>query len=306
MLITGNQKIVGTASGIDINKWTNEAGLNIPAADPTAWQMVKPPEMPQYILQRRDTAFNNERPIVTRFSDQLSGIRQRGVDTATEALALQQSGLANVDADKAKVQLMLEDALVYALELAKENWTEEQAFKITNKRNEFLWYNPSKLKKIPRLIPSSIEYKQKWSANNPDMEPPEYMQATDLNDSGEEEAATKNAMFDLKVSIGAGIPNNKAFRYNATKEAMQNGAMDIQEYRQRLRDLGILPENEYEQELAKIQKLEALQQQRATRGKDAGGEGLDPNVEGLNSQNAPQGMREMRRDITRGNFGQQQ
>lgn len=295
--LTGNiQKIVGTASGIDIDKWTNEPGLNIPASDPNAWQMVKPPEMPQYIMQRRDNAFNNERPIVTRFSDQLAGIRQRGVDTATESLALQQSGLASIDFDKTKIQVMLSEAVEYALELAKENWTEEQAFKITNKNDTFLWYNPSKLKKVPRLIPASEEYKERWLSANPDIPVPEYIQATDFNDDGLEESATKDAVFDIKVSIGAGIPNNKAFRYNATKEAFQNGAMDITEYRQRLRDLSILPQNTFEQEQEKIQKLEELQNNRATRGANVQGEGLDPQIEGLNAQSAPQGMVNMRRE----------
>ncbi|HOM03518.1 MAG TPA: hypothetical protein PLH43_11950 [Acetivibrio sp.] len=306
--LTGNiQKVVGTASGIDIDKWTNEPGLNIPAADPAAWQMVKPPEMPNYIFERRNQALYNERQIISRFSDQLTGIRQRGVDTATEALALQQSGLAGIDHDKAMIEETLGEALEYALELAKENWTEEQAFRITNKRNTFLWYNPSKLKKVPRLIPVSEEYRQQWLSINPDLPVPEYMQAMDKDENGNEVPATKNATFDIIVSIGAGIPNNKAFRYNAVKETFVNGAMDIQEYRQRIRELGVLPETSWEQEQEKIKKLEQLQMLRATRGRDIAGldipegEGQNYDIEGLTVKGAPAALAEMKGELLNGN-----
>jgi hypothetical protein len=262
--LSGNiQKVVGTASGIDIDKWTNEPGLNIPAADPDAWKMVQPPQMPQYILDRRREALFQERQIVSRFSDQMAGIQQRGVDTATEALALQQSGLAGIDHDKTIIEETLAEALEYALELAKENWTEEQAFKITGKRNEFLWYRPSKLKNIPKLIPASEEYRRQFAHENPDAPVPEYMAATN-SETGE--VVTKNAKFDMTVSIGAGIPNNKAFRYTVVKEAFVQGAMDIPEYRQRLRDFGALPESEYEQEKEKVAKLEMIQMMKANKG----------------------------------------
>ena len=306
--LTGNiQKVIGTSSGIDVDKWTNEPGLNITASDPNAWKMVNPPEIPNYIFSRREEALYNERQLISRFSDQMVGIRQRGVDTATEALALQQSGLAGIDHDKAMIEETLSEAMEYALELVKDNWTEEYAFRITNKRNNFLWYNPSKLKKIPRLIPVSEAYRAKWVKANPNLPVPEYMQATDKNGNGETERATKNAKFDIKVSIGSGIPNNKAFRYNAVKETFVNGAMDIREYRQRVRELGVLPENSWEQEQAVISKLEQLQQTRASRGREIGGidisekEGQNYDVEGLNAKGVPAQLAEMKGELLDGN-----
>lgn len=286
--LTGNiQKVVGTASGIDIDKWTNEPALNIPAADPTAWQMVKPPEMPQYIHQRRDMALNVERPMISRFSDQMAGIQQRGVDTATEALALQQSGLAGVDHDKKIIQDTLGEALEYALELAKENWTVEQAFKITNKKDSFLWYKPSKLKNIPRLIPSSDDFKEKWLAEHPDKPVPEYIQATDKNEDNSPEPATKNAKFDMTVSIGAGIPNNKAFRYTVIKEAFAAGAIDVPEFRERLRDYGALPETSAEQEKERVAKLEQIQMMKANKNMIPGMEQQNVDINGLSPSGNP-------------------
>ena len=299
--LMGNiQKVVGTASGIDIDKWTNEAGLNIPAADPQAWMMVQPREMPQYIQERRNYAMNIERPIVSRFSDQMNGIQQRGVDTATEALTLQQSGLAGVDHTKLIIQETLGEALEYAFELAKENWTSEEAFKITGEKVSFLWYNPSKLKSIPRLMPASEDYKQQFRAARmadgalPEgYSDPEMMIAT----GADKKPITKNAKFDMKVSIGAGIPQNKAFRYTVVKEAYTGGAMDIPEYRQKLRDLGAMKTTSADVEaatVAKLENLKMLQASKAPAGGDIGtamGDGSGyGDIQGLSAKGRPTGL----------------
>lgn len=288
--LCGNiQKVVGTSSGIDIDKWTNESGLNIPAVDPQAWQMVKPPEMPQYILNRRSEALYQERVIQTRFSDQMTGIQQRGVDTATEALSLQQTGLAGIDHDKMIIEDTLAEALEYALELAKENWTEEMAFRITNKKNSFLWYRPSDLKKVPKKIPASQEYIERYRKSKmvngalPEgYKDPEYMLA-----SGDDGTATKDVTFDIKVSIGAGIPNNRAFRYNVIREAFVAGAIDLPEYRYWLKKLGALPETSYEQEQQINQKLEQLMMMKNMRPQKGG---MNADVEGLTQNGTPQSL----------------
>jgi len=296
--LTGNiQKVIGTKSGIDVEKWTNEPGLNIPAMDVDEWAVVKPPDMPNYILERRKEALYSERSIISRFSDQMTGIQQKGVDTATEALALHQSGLAGIDRDKMVIQETLSEALIYALELASENWTEEQAFRITNKESEFLWFKASNLKKIPKLTPSDSVFRRKWTKTNPDKPVPEYMIATDTKGN----PLTKSAAFDFKVSIGAGMPNNKAFRYTVTKEAFASGAMDIREYRQRLRDYDVLPENSWEQEQAMIAKLE---QQKMMQSMPKGGSpnGLDVNrpnadIEGLSPSGSPAALNNLGGDL---------
>ena len=62
------------------------------------WQ--NPPAMPQYILNRRTELMNNDRQVVTRFTDQMIGKQQSGVDTATESLGLQNSGNAMIEHKK--------------------------------------------------------------------------------------------------------------------------------------------------------------------------------------------------------------
>jgi len=83
--------------------------------------------------------------------------------------------------------------------------------------------------------------------------------------------------------------------------------MDIREYRQRVRELGVLPENSWEQEQAIISKLEQLQQTRASRGREIGGidisekEGQNYDVEGLNAKGVPAQLAEMKGELLDGN-----
>lgn len=292
--LTGNiQKVIGTASGIDIDKWTNEPGLNIPANDPTQYQIVKPPEMPQYVQQRRNQALLSERQIVSRFSDQMTGIRQVGVDTATEALALQQSGRAGVDRDKMVLEEVLSEVVKYCLDLVSENWTTEQAFKITGKETEFIWFRADRLKKIPKLQSVDDSFTRKWKEKFPNMPVPDHM----IKMGAGNNPIVKSATFDIHVNMGAGMPSNKAFRYNVVKEAYLSGAMDVREYREKLREFGILPLSSWEVEQRIIQKLEQMRQPAQPRGEAAGyGQpqqvpGSD--IQGVRASGRPEDMRNL-------------
>lgn len=99
--LTGNPMgLVATSSGIDPERVTNTAGQMITTNDINGFKWQNPPSMPQYILNRRTELMNNDRQIVTRFTDQMIGKQQSGVDTATESLALQNSGNAMIEHKK--------------------------------------------------------------------------------------------------------------------------------------------------------------------------------------------------------------
>lgn len=236
--LSGNpQKLVSTSSGIDIEKWTNEPGLNIPCTEvSTAYQPVIPPPMAQYPIERRKYAIEYESGKISRYSDQMNGIRQKGVDTATEALALQQSANNSIAHKKLLLQETLGEMFEYILEMIKEYYTEEQSFQITGKKNEFFWFRGSDLKKIPKLIPASQEFRRKFEEENPGVPIPQYMASNDKS--------TKEAMFDIKVTVGAGLPSNKAFVYQVISEAFAKGAITIQEFRKLLREYVALPVEE--------------------------------------------------------------
>jgi hypothetical protein len=231
--LTGNpQRLVYVDSGVDADKVTNEPGLNIPVnpvsnGKPIDW--VTPPSMPSYIINRRDRIIDADRQIISRFSDQSAGIRQKGVDTATEALALQQSGASVIDHQKLLLQETLSEVFEYCLDIIKEEWTEEKAFKITEKENEFRWFRGSKLKEIPSMGPASEMYKTQFAKDNPNAPIPDSML---LEESGK--PVTKEAEFDITVTVGAGMPNNKAFVYSVMKESKASGDITPEEYRKYL------------------------------------------------------------------------
>lgn len=255
--LMGNpQKVVTTASGIIMDEWTNEQGLIIRANTLSdAYALIQPvPVSSDVPLQRRQTMYE-DRLTIGRWSDSMMGKSQTGVDTATEAAALQTTGMAIIDSDKRKVQNMFSDMLVYSLQLSEEYWNTEMAFRITGKE-KFLHVRPSKLKEIPLMSPASqkyimkavkkaqSDYKQSELAAGrtapvgalpPDFTPPQY---EFYKVDGKQ--IYREAVYDIDVDFGADVPSNKAFALNAVKEAYLTKAIDVTEYRQKLHDLHIL------------------------------------------------------------------
>lgn len=241
-LCGNNQKLVNTASGIDIDKWTNAPGLNVPyngEGDP--YKPVIPPPMPNYIIDRRKYALEYESAKATRFSDQSNGIRQAGVDTATESLQLQQNANQGIAHKKLLLQKTLSKVFSYALELGMHYWESDMSFPLKDKKNEFDVFTPSKLKSIPEKVKATQSYKDKYTKEHPEEEPPEFY---NLEHETTGEPLYKDAVYHLNVSVGAGLPNNPAFVYTVIKEAYRDGAITIQEYRKLLRDRVHLPVEE--------------------------------------------------------------
>ena len=256
--LVGNPvRLVANSSGIDADKITNEPGQIIPTNDINGTKWDTPPTMPQYIIDKRRELINNDRPIVTRFSDQQIGFRQQGVDTATEALTLQNSGNTAVEHDKGLLQETLSDVFEYAIELAILNYNETMIFRITgdNGEDSFDSFNPSELNAVPLLIESDTEFRNeyvdKWKEKNPGKD------ISELNPEDYEykqvEGETRKIKYDIRVTVGAGMPNNKAFKYNVMIESYQKKLITKKETRKFLIDsLGIpvpeIPESLQEQQ----------------------------------------------------------
>lgn len=272
--LTGNpQKLISNSSGIDVDKWTNESGLNIPCNDVmTAYQPVIPPPMAQYPIDRRRYALEYEIAKVTRFSDQMLGTQQKGVDTATEARAIQQQGTAGIQYKKSILQETLSELFSYVLDCVKEFYTEEKVFRVTEGEGEFIWFRGSDLKKIPQMVPLTATDKMDFITNHPEKELPKH------KISGTHK---KQAEFDIKITVGAGLPQNKAFVYQVISESFAKGAITPQEYRKLLKDYVNLPVNDKPEEVQKAEQQQAQQKQQ---------QGMQPmqeqNIEGAP---APQG-----------------
>lgn len=294
--LTGNPMgIAANSSGIDVSKITNEPGQIIPTNDVNGFKWLTPPNIPQYIINKRTELMNNDRQIVGRFTDQQIGKSQTGIDTATEALALQNSGNTMIDHKKGLLQETLSELFEYCLELALQNWNTTMLFRIVGDKGEdtFSEFNPDILNNVPVMIEADTDYRQnyreEWQKRNPDkdimkdLDPNEYkyMQVEDENGNKE----TRKIQYDLEISVGAGLPNNKAYRYTIIRQSFIDHAITTKEYREYLiKQLGLdvqeYPETIQEQQeigLIDEENQRMLQQQAQING----------NVEGLTQNGRP-------------------
>ncbi len=247
--LNGNpMKQVLSSSGIDPEKVDNTAGQVVTSDVVNGISYVMPPEMPSYIINRRNQALQAERQIVSRVTDQQSGVKQAGVDTATESLALQQNALKAVDSTKGIFQLILADVMMYCIELAIEYWDNDMFFESKNNKGQFDYFNPSMLKNIPQMKPATEKYRKAFKIKHPDMEVPQYM---------EDENKKRKIRLILTVSVGAGLPKNKALMYNIIKESFRDGVITNEEYRKLLIEYVGLPVEEIPQQAQEAQQMSA-------------------------------------------------
>lgn len=280
--LTGNPiPIIETSSGIDAEKVTNTPGQTIVANNINGMKWLQPPNIPQYLIEKRADTINNDKTIVTRFSDQMIGKQQTGVGTATESLALQNSGNSMIEHKKGLLQETLSEVFEYAIELALLNWNTTMIFRIVGEdgKDKFTSFNPDGLNRIPILTEADTEYRNAYKEAHKDAKPEdyEYMQVDN---------ETRKVMFDLSVSVGAGLPNNRAYRYSIVRQSYVDKAISTPEYRNWLvKQVGLnIPEipktiqeqqqiGVYDQEtIEKTQQEQALQQSM-----NAGVEGLNAN-----------------------------
>lgn len=286
--LTGNPiALVSNNSGIDVDKITNEPGQVIPTNDINAYKWLTPPSVPTYISNKRAELMNNDRQVVTRFTDQQIGKSQSGVDTATESMALQNSGNSMIEHKKGLLQETLSEVFEYAIELALLNWDSTMVFRITgeNGENDFTEFNPDKLNHIPVLVESDTkyrkEYKEKWEKRNPGKD---FKSEEDSNNYKymQVDNETRKVRYDLSVSVGAGLPNNKAYRYNIIRQAYADKALSKKEYRNYLvKNLGLnipnTPETIEEQQELGIYDENTLKDIQKEQQMNADVEGLTTN-----------------------------
>ena len=280
--LTGNpMALVENSSGIDPEKITNAPGQMIPTNNINGFKWQAPPSIPTYIMNKRTELINNDRIIVSRFSDQMIGKQQSGVDTATESLALQNSGNSMIEHKKALLQETLSEVFEYAIDLALLNWNTTMLFRITGKNGEddFESFNPDILNHVPVMIEADSDYRNEYRKNNPNAKPEDYryMQA----DDGE----TRPIMYDLNVTVGAGLPNNRAYRYSIVRQSYADKAITKKEYRNYLiKQLGLnlqeIPESEAEQQELGIYDQNQIQQQEQLTQENMPQTNQNANIEG--------------------------
>lgn len=280
--LTGNpMALVENSSGIDPERITNVPGQMIPTNNINGFKWQSPPSIPTYVMNKRTELINNDRIIVSRFSDQMIGKQQNGIDTATESLALQNSGNSMIEHKKGLLQETLSEVFEYGIELALLNWNTTMLFKITGKNGEddFTSFNPDILNHVPVMIEADSEYRKKYLEKNPNAKPEDYRYMQ--SDEGE----TRPIMFDLSVTVGAGLPNNRAYRYSMVRQAYADKAISKKEYRRYLvKQLGLniqeIPESQEEQQELGIYDQNQIQQQEQITQNSMQ---QNANIEGINA-----------------------
>jgi len=174
----------------------------------------------------------------------------------------------------------LSDLFEYAIELALLNWNTTMLFRITGKNGEddFESFNPDILNRVPVMIESDTEYRNKYLEKNPEADEEEYRYMQADNE-------TRKIMFDLSVSVGAGLPNNRAYRYSIVRQAYADQAISKREYRNYLiKQLGLsiqeIPESIEEQQQLQIFDTEKIQEMQQT-GQIPTQKPQNANIEGL-------------------------
>lgn len=293
--MTGNPMgLVSNNSGIDPASVTNAAGQMLPTNDMNGFKWLQPPSMPNYILDKRNQLMNNDRQVVTRFTDQMIGKQQSGVDTATESLALQNSGNSMIEHKKGLLQETLSEVFEYCIELALINWNTTMVFRIVgdNGEDDFTEFNPDRLNRVPLMIESDTDYrnkyKEEWKKRNPgkditELDPSEYKYMQVENE-------TRKVQYDLSVSVGAGLPNNKAYRYSIVRQMYADGVLTKKEYRDyMIKALGMnipeVPESLTEQQQIGIVDEEEMKEQQKEI--DRQQQTQSANMEGLSANGNP-------------------
>ena len=229
--LMGNiQIVVGIATGINLKKWTNKPGLKIPARDPNSWKMVQPPTIPNHIPGRRQEGFK-EAEIISGRSDIVEGRSGGSLRAASAVISMQEAGLRRVNHKRLLAQAGYKMVVELLLDYVKEFYTEEVAFRITGVEptgtdNDFMWFKGSQLNNIPKLVP---DYGAPLDDN-------QMLPLTELKDE-EGNIMDKEAEFDIEVIVGTGLPNNKAFVYQATIELHREGVITNEEARMCLKEL---------------------------------------------------------------------
>jgi len=152
-------------------------------------------------------ALHVEAQRVTRFSDIMTGQVSKGTDTATEAAIQQQQGSKSTDDKKNDIQVTLQEMCEYILGIMIEKYDKGRTFRISDNKKDYRWIDFREMTKVPVKIPATKDFRDKSLKAGKKQLVPKW----EILTKGDGNPVTKNIEIDIKISIGAGLPRNKAF-----------------------------------------------------------------------------------------------
>lgn len=203
--LMGNPQIafgINAGRGFDPRKWTSAPALRVPMRDVNAFKVIEARPVSPDVINRREKAFT-EADIISGRPDVTRGQQPSGVTAFRAIAALQQAGQKGTIHKKEMLKAGFEQVLQLLYDEIVENWDTEMWIRIEGQVPDYRFYDPRKLKEIEQLIPNEM-------ANELGGGEAEHIPLTD--DKGK--TITREAEFDLKLSIGDGLPNNIAFVFD--------------------------------------------------------------------------------------------
>lgn len=275
--LMGNPQIVvgqGAGKGFDIRKWTNKPGLRIPMRDQNSYSVVKGENISSDVPMRREKAFE-EANIISGRPEVNRGEAPGQITAASAIMALQQAGQKMV-LHKAR---MWKEGWSKVLELLYDEmidkWEEPIWVRINGDKPDYEFVDPMSLRNVPVMVPnlSPMEgedsIKQLMTAPEPMMIGDEPM----LDELGQPmiqspRPMTRDAEFDLELTIGDGLPSDKVFMYQtfidlSNKMIEGRPVVSWQEFRTFMRDNIGIPLESDEQVQAQLDAQ--MQQQMMTQ-----------------------------------------
>ncbi|MCP1134342.1 hypothetical protein NKT34_13640 [Paenibacillus polysaccharolyticus] len=203
--LMGNPQIafgIGAGRGFDPRKWTSAAGLRVPMRDVNAFRVIEGRPVSPDVINRREKAFQ-EADVISGRPDVTRGQQPSGVTAFRAIAALQQAGQKGTVHKKEMLKEGFRQVLQLLYDEMIEHWDEEMWVRIEGQMPDYKFYDPRNLREVDQLIPNEMA-----GAENPNE--PEHKVLTD--DKGK--PMKRVAEFDLSITIGDGMPSDKAFVFD--------------------------------------------------------------------------------------------
>ena len=219
---------------------------------------------------------------VIRFSELMIGQRA-STATATEANIQHQQGASGIDHKKLIIQDTLNDLCYYMLDMMMEKYEGGRWFRIAEDKDDYEWVDFRQLNMLPVQIPASEGFINEFKQINRDAETPQFEQLTDKDGK----PMTKQVDLDIKMSLGAGLPKNKAFLYQMLERLSRmaiegRSVLTWSEMREFVEDFLGFPLKDEDEIMAEMQMQQ--QQQMAIGGNTPM---QSPNTEGMTQGGQP-------------------
>lgn len=177
---------------------------------------------------------------ITRFNDIMTG-QGKSSDTATEAAIQQQEGSSHTTFEKTMYELTLSEVAKYMLGLMMEFMNDGRFFRLFGERadkseDKHAWVDFSEMTDVPGMVPASAEYKDRFRQLHPNTDIPKYEILEQTEETTNEitgkvkrkrTTIKKHIELDIDISMGSGLPRNKAFLWQMVKELSQLTGVDM-------------------------------------------------------------------------------